>query len=246
MLIKACLNGTREPGEHPRLPVAPTQLAADAQACVEFGAEALHVHPRDDGGRESLTAEAVAKAVAAIRQSCPDIPIGVTTGGWIVPDPDQRAALITGWAELGADSRPDFASVNISEPGAEQVAAILLDAGIDLEIGIWEPEDPPRLAASRLASRAIRLLVEPLSTDPEAAVRSADSLVASLLPLADDTPLLVHGRDAAAWPVLEWAVDHEHDTRIGLEDTLELPDGVITLDNAALLAAAHAYRIEPH
>lgn len=44
MLIKACLNGSRKPGEHPALPLTPEELACDAKSVVA-AAWALHVHP---------------------------------------------------------------------------------------------------------------------------------------------------------------------------------------------------------
>ncbi|MDQ3742701.1 MAG: 3-keto-5-aminohexanoate cleavage protein, partial [Actinomycetota bacterium] len=44
MLLKACLNGAREPGAHPALPVGAVDLAADARACVAEGAGAIHLH----------------------------------------------------------------------------------------------------------------------------------------------------------------------------------------------------------
>src|SRR5688500_18007931 len=54
VLLKACLNGPRHAGEHPALPVSLEALAADAVACVRAGAGAIHMHPRDGEGRESL------------------------------------------------------------------------------------------------------------------------------------------------------------------------------------------------
>lgn len=44
----------------------------------------------------------------------------------------------------------------------------------------------------------------------------------------------------ATWPVLAEAVRRGLDARIGLEDTLHLPDGSPAADNAALVAAAVA------
>jgi len=44
--------------------------------------------------------------------------------------------------------------------------------------------------------------------------------------------------EAATWPLLEAALDRGLDVRIGLEDTLRLPDGSLAPDNAALVAAA--------
>lgn len=246
MQVKACLNGARLVGAHPRLPITPEQLAGDADACAEFGADAVHLHPRNAEGGESLAAADVAAAVTAVRRRCPELPIGVTTGEWILPELTARLAEIGAWAELDDAARPAFASVNVSEAGWEQVATTLLDAGIDVEAGLCEAEDPARLAASGLAPRLLRVLVEPQATDPDAALRTADTLIAALAPLGADLPILVHGVDAAAWAVLEWALDAGYDTRIGLEDTLELPDGNRTPDNAALVAAAYAFLMEPH
>jgi uncharacterized protein (DUF849 family) len=51
-------------------------------------------------------------------------------------------------------------------------------------------------------------------------------------------PVLLHGEDGSAWPVLRHAVRLGLDTRVGLEDTLVLPDGRPAPDNAALVRAA--------
>jgi uncharacterized protein (DUF849 family) len=51
-------------------------------------------------------------------------------------------------------------------------------------------------------------------------------------------PRVQHGHDAVAWPVLEDAFVRGYDVRIGLEDTLLLPDGSRVGRNADLVAAA--------
>src|SRR5215472_10311647 len=79
--IKACLNGRRDPADHPAVPVTPVQLAAAAAAAASAGAEAVHVHPRGTDGRESLRAADVGAAVAAIRSASPRVPVGVPSGG---------------------------------------------------------------------------------------------------------------------------------------------------------------------
>jgi uncharacterized protein (DUF849 family) len=108
MLIKACLNGARAPGEHPALPLTPAQLAADGAAAVAAGAQALHIHPRDAAGRETL---AVDDAVRAVQAASPGVPVGVSTGAWIVPDVSARVAAVRAWRA------PAMASVNLSEDG---------------------------------------------------------------------------------------------------------------------------------
>ena len=53
-----------------------------------------------------------------------------------------------------------------------------------------------------------------------------------------ELPVLLHGTGTSAWPAYHYAVRLSLDTRIGLEDTLELPDGTQARDNAALVRAA--------
>ena len=51
-MLQVCLNGARRPFEG--VPVTPAQLAEQAAAAVAAGAESVHVHPRADGGAETL------------------------------------------------------------------------------------------------------------------------------------------------------------------------------------------------
>jgi uncharacterized protein (DUF849 family) len=101
MLLIAAINGKRTRNEHPAVPLTPSQQAALA---VAAGAGAIHVHPRDAHGRESLAAYELAAALDAIRAACPPTPIGVSTGAWIVSHVEQRLAFIGAWEIL-----PDFA-----------------------------------------------------------------------------------------------------------------------------------------
>lgn len=53
-----------------------------------------------------------------------------------------------------------------------------------------------------------------------------------------DIPILLHGEEGSTWPLFDLAVELGLATRIGLEDTLLLPDGSIAPGNAALVRAA--------
>jgi uncharacterized protein (DUF849 family) len=229
-VLKAAINGNRPAGAHPALPVTPEQLAADATACVRAGAAAIHMHPRGGDGRESLEADVVDAAVRTVRAAA-RVPVGVSTGAWIEPDPERRAALVRQWRE------PDMASVNLSEAGAELVMAALLDADIGVEAGVWSVEDAERLHAAGLAGRLLRVLVEIVHpvADPAAEARRID---AALDDLGIHAPRLHHGEEGATWPVLRQAVALGRDTRIGFEDTLLLPDGERAESNERLVRAA--------
>lgn len=232
MFLKACLNGSRTPAQHPALPLTPAALAADARMAVQAGADALHVHPRDAAGRESLLPEPVAAALSAIREACPGVEIGISTGAWIEPDVSRRVALIETWTIL-----PDFVSVNLSEPGVEQVLGALRKRGVGLEAGIWTPDDARYLLALTGVTW-LRLLLEPREPDPEGAHASVDAIEDGLRDALPEVPRLLHGTDGAVWALLERAARSGYGGRVGLEDTLYLPDGTRTLDNAALVAAA--------
>ncbi len=57
--VKACLNGERSKDQHPAVPVTPAELAAEAAAAVNAGAEAVHIHPRGSDTAESILADDV-------------------------------------------------------------------------------------------------------------------------------------------------------------------------------------------
>ena len=236
MLLKACLNGGTTRDEHPSVPQTPAELAADASAAAAAGAGAVHVHPRDPSGAETLDADCVLAAVAAVRAAAPATPVGVTTGLWVAGgDPARRMSLVAGW---GGAHRPDFASVNLSEPGADELAALLASHGIAVEAGVWTPDGADLLAASSFGRQVIRILVEPHDRTPEGAVALAADIEAALDRHALPAPRLHHSYGPATWSVLRAAVRLGRDIRIGLEDTVVLEDGRPAAGNRELVQAA--------
>jgi uncharacterized protein (DUF849 family) len=231
VLLQAALNGPFGKDLHPKLPVSVHELARDAAACVAAGARAIHLHPRDAEGAERLDARVVDGVVAAVRDAC-GVPVGVSTGAWIEPDPGRRLGLIAGW------SAPDYASVNLSEEGAADTMRTLLDAGVGIEAGVWSVEDAERLAASGLGDRVTRILVEPVDASAGDAVAVVDEIHAALERLGVTAPRLQHGDGEATWVLLRDAIRRGIDTRIGLEDTVDGPDGARAEDNEALVRAA--------
>ena len=230
MLIKAAINGSRTRNEHPSVPVTTEQEAREARLAVAAGAGAIHVHVRGAAERENLEPEDVARTLEAIRASCPGIPIGISTGAWIVPDVSQRLSLVRAW-----DVLPDFASVNVHEDGALQLMRVLLERGIGVEAGVWNVRSAHALLSGGLANECLRILIEPAEGTRDA-MANLDEIEATLGRLS--RPRLLHGFDAHAWPLIEIAARRGYDTRAGLEDTLALPDGSPAENNAALVSAA--------
>ncbi|MEV4256936.1 3-keto-5-aminohexanoate cleavage protein, partial [Spirillospora sp. NPDC049652] len=192
------------------MPLTAAELAAEAARAVAAGAADLHIHPKDARGRDSLDPDAVAEAVSAVRAAVPPgVGVGVTTGAWAAPEVADRLAAIRAWRV-----RPDHASVNWHEDGAEDVAAALLDLGVGVEAGVWsETDGAERFRRSALAGRVLRVLAEVVDTDPATAAASADGLLAELAGLPGGVPVLLHGEEGGTWPVLERAARLGLDTR---------------------------------
>jgi len=233
-VLKACLNGGRSAADHPGVPLTPEALAEAAARAVAAGAEAVHVHPRDEHGRESLDPDDVAAAVAAIRGACPGVPVGVTTGLWVTDgDPHARMALVEGWRE----PLPDFASVNVSEPGFDDLADLLQQRGVAVEAGVWSVADARQLAG-RGPQGIARILVEVMDARREDAVAEAEAILNRLDAVGLTVPRLLHGEGDACWPLVAEAGRRGLPTRIGLEDTVTGPAGEPVADNAALVRLA--------
>lgn len=172
------------------------------------------------------------------------------------PDQAGRLARVRSWTVL-----PDRAVVRFAEPGARELAEALLERGpsVDAEVPVG------RAGAEVLAGRAytevtvgrayaevavgrasgslarflawpvrdparVRLVAELVSADP--------GPVAELLRRLPPVPVLLFGREAAAWPALRLAARYGAGARIGVGDVLHLPDGRAARSNAELVAAA--------
>jgi len=225
MGVTACLNGGRTRAEHPALPQTPAELAADAAAVRDAGASAVHVHPRDAGGAQTMRTAACDAAVAAIRAAVPHLRVGLSTSEAIDADPFARAAAVTAWRR-----RPDIVSVNLSELGWAGIVRAALHAGIAVEAGLATPADAERLARSPFTHQIARALVE-----VDGGVEDAEA-IAELVP--NEIPQLWHGYGVRTWEVLAAGAAARHDVRVGLEDVLVLPDGRTAAGNAELVAAA--------
>ena len=235
-LLKAALNGGRQPGSHPALPTTADEFANAAQSAVEAGAGAIHVHVRDSEVNESLRSEDIASVLTTVRSIIPSTPIGISTHFGIVGDAEQRQEIVSMWSVL-----PDFASVNFNEPGSVALAQLLIENGVGVEAGLFNADAAATCVESGLASDCLRFMMEPRNRVLEDALSNVAEMEAVLDAARVDRPRLLHGFRATAWPLIEEATRRGYDTRAGLEDTFELADGSTAKDNAEIVAeAAHA------
>jgi uncharacterized protein (DUF849 family) len=232
VIVQACLNGSRDRAFHPALPATLEAIVADAVASVQAGAAELHVHVRDETGRETLLPEIVDRTMTALRRACPGTLIGISTGEWIENDDARRRQNIGAWSVL-----PDYASVNLVERDCAAVIAALRERGIGVEAGLWTAADAERCLALDLARPALRYLLE-INQQVEREAFEELSALEAVLARAPAKPVLLHGLDATVWPLLGTAFARGYSTRIGFEDGRNLPDGSVAPSNAALVKAA--------
>jgi uncharacterized protein (DUF849 family) len=150
-------------------------------------------------------------------------------------------AAVRAWGRL--PERPDFASVNWHEEGADEVAGALLDAGIGVEAGLWHVEGAQAWLASQHRDRCVRVLLELADGLDSASVAHQAGALLDLVRQAPAVrggraPVLLHGEGTSAWPAVRLAGRLGLSTRIGLEDVHAMPDGRTAPSNAALVRAA--------
>jgi uncharacterized protein (DUF849 family) len=233
MLIEVALNGNRSRKEHAGIPQSPAELAAAARDAVAAGASAVHMHVYNAAGAESLDAADVAAATEAVRAAVPNTPFGVSTGAWIVKNTALRLEKVMAWGFL-----IPYVSINFNEEGAVDLARWVVSQGIGIEAGMGTEAAAKQFTRAGLANQCVRAMLEPEHQDLKEALAEVDKMEATLARVWITTSRLVHGHNATVWGMVREAKKRGWQTRIGLEDTLTLPDGTPARDNAALVAAA--------
>ena len=232
-MLQACLNGDRDSDAHAELPTVPASMASAAADAVAAGADNVHLHQKNRDGTDSLAAEDVERCVSAV-MSAVDVPVGVTTGAWIEPDPRRRVELIRSWP-----STPSFASVNWHEEGAVDVADALMHLDIGVEAGLFNPNAARAWARYAEATNCLRALIElPDDLDDTEVRDCADEMISIVESAHPTVPILLHGSGPSCWPALRYAAERGLHTRIGLEDTLHLSTGDVAQDNTQLMSHA--------
>jgi len=233
MIVQACLNGGKRSSDHLAVPTTIQALVADGLKVLRVGASELHLHVRNASGVESLAPEDVDATIKALREALPGTLIGISTGAWIEKDDDRTLEYVGRWSVP-----PDYASVNLREKNAPAVMETLHRRGIGIEAGIADKTDAQRLVRLGLDRLSLRILVEVGEHDVDRAHAITDEIMGVLRGAPFPRPILLHGDDASAWPLLRRAFESGYSTRIGFEDVKVLPDGSVAASNSELVAAA--------
>ena len=94
----------------PHVPLTPMEIIHDVRACLDRGANLVHLHARDAAGRPHYSREIYALQIAGIRETHPDVTICVSLSGRNFGEFAQRSDPL----HLDGDLRPDMGSLTLS------------------------------------------------------------------------------------------------------------------------------------
>ncbi len=242
VIVMSAPNGARRGhADHPALPITAEESARDAIALRDAGVSILHLHVRDGDGNHSLDAERYRQAIAAIEQSVGDeLLIQVTTEAVGQYTSEQQIALVR-------ELKPDAVSLALREicpAGLNERAAVeffswMRGKNIWPQYILYSVDDVLRFDDMRRRG----LFAEDAPFVMFVLGEYANAIAGTI----EDLNELLAATDPAAYP---WAVccfgRHENEVmlaatalgghvRLGFENNLQLPDGGIAPDNAALI-----------
>ncbi|PTX03481.1 3-keto-5-aminohexanoate cleavage protein [Pararhodobacter aggregans] len=232
-------NGARRgKADHPALPVTLAETVETARACHASGAEALHLHIRDEAGAHSLDSGRYREALAELARQIPGMAVQITTEAVGIYDVAAQLRCLT-------EVQPGWASVAVRETARDLALAPRLYAtcaaqGTRVQHILYDTDD-----IALLRDWQARGIVRPgqdgvlfvLGRYSAGQVSSPDDLTPfrTALPEAGDWMVCAFGPDEHA--CLAAAAAQGAALRVGFENSLTGADGQPHPDNAASVAA---------
>lgn len=250
-LMVAPNGARRQKSCHPALPVTADELAATAKACAAEGADAIHLHIRNNDGSHSLDPGRYRETIAAVAAAAPGMDIQITTeSADVYGVPAQLACL--------EDLRPASASISIREMArdpalAARAYAVAADAGTQVQHILYTPSCIAQMKAWRTEGviRAgqddVIFVLGQYNPPVLAQPGELDAFLSATDGMGLKWSICAFGRNEHAC-LLE-AIRRGGNVRIGFENNIHTPDGKLLPSNAAsvraLLDAARATGLVP-
>jgi len=241
-------NGARKTqADHPAVPISPAELAATAAAAQAAGASMIHLHVRDGAQKHSLDVGAYREATAAVREAVGErMVIQVTSEAVGIYNANQQRAMVRALEpEAVSLAIRELVPDESEEDASREFLAWLTGAGILPQYILYAPEDVARFG--RLQAEGV------IPPGPAFLLFVLGRYTPGQRSVPND--LLPYLTEIAAWPEaakLPWAIcafgpketacvtaaatlgGH---ARVGFENNLYLPSGMLARDNAELVAA---------
>lgn len=248
VLMVSPTGARRTKADHPAMPMTAAEIGRAAAESAEAGANAIHVHVRDRDGRHTLDCDAYRGAIGAIEREVGParLVIQATSEGFGIYAPAQQSAAMRA-LRPGAVSvaiRELFPSAEQETPGADFFAWLERER-IGTQCIVYNVEE--LLYFYQLRQRGIisgdRLtLMLVLGRYTTGAVSKPADLLPLLQALDPAQPhhwmICAFGENEGACVLTAAALGG--DMRVGFENNLQLADGTIAPNPAALVAQAAA------
>ncbi|MEM1284527.1 MAG: 3-keto-5-aminohexanoate cleavage protein [Pseudomonadota bacterium] len=246
VVLMVAPNGARRVrGDHPRLPLTEQEIVDEVAQAHEAGAQAAHVHVRDDEGQHVLDAARYRSLTEALRPRCGDkLIVQITTEAAGRYSPTEQHAVV----EAVEPSAVSIALGELfSDPAENKRNGDFLhwvrESGIAVQWILYAPEDVTRLGTliqQGFVPRGSAMLFvlgrysvdhnsRPDDLWPFLAARSAHSAIRTA-----PYSVCAFGRGETA--CLTAGLLHGGNARVGFENSLWHPDGSVAESNAERVA----------
>ena len=232
-------NGARRTqADHPALPLTLAEIVETARSCQAAGAQALHLHVREDDGTHSLDTGRYREALAELAFAVPQMKVQITTEAAGIFDVSAQYQCLT-------EVAPRWASVSVREVArdeglAPKLYAACAEMGCDVQHILYDADDVKLLHHWQQQG-----IVHP-GQDSVLFVLGRYSAGQVSTP-SDLQPFRTAMPDVAHWMVCAFGPE-EHAClaaaaqdggalRVGFENSLTAADGRPHTDNAASVAA---------
>lgn len=249
--IMVAPNGARRmKADHPALPITAEEVAADARACREAGAGAIHMHVRDEHGAHVLDAERYIRATELINDATGgDMAVQITTEAVGIYSPAQQMEVVR-------QARPASVSVALKELVPDEAA---LDAAsvfftwmqsekIAPQFILYEAGDVERFfdfhgrGAIPFANPFLLFALGRYAPDQQSGPADLEPFLQALGDRDVPWAICAFGKQELA--CAEAAMRAGGHVRVGFENNLHMPNGDVAGSNAELVAATVACAVK--
>ena len=240
LIITVALTGNVPTKEmNPNVPVTPDEIAQDVRRCADAGAALFHVHARDAEQNPTLDIEVCKENARKIKAAAPEVIVQLSTGARAGKDWEDRANPIRLLPEMGSfttgsNNMPKIVYEN-SPPFIVHLGKVFQETGVKPEIEVFETG----MINNALFLEKKGLIKAPIHFDfVLGVIGSMPGSVKNLQFLSESIPAgstwTVAGIGKAQIPLATAAVIMGGNVRIGLEDSIYMPDGSLAT-NVALV-----------
>jgi 3-keto-5-aminohexanoate cleavage enzyme len=147
IIINFCPTGVNPTKEMtPYVPIQPSEIADDTYEAYKLGASIVHIHARDENGKNTNSKEKYAEIIKLIREKCPDIIICTSLTGRLENTFEKRSDVLN----LQGDLKPDMGSLTLSSLNfsnqesvnspsiIKDLAKKMLDSGVKPELEVFD------------------------------------------------------------------------------------------------------------